>query len=141
MKRDARDSLFAIGAVLFVLVLIVIFARREPSLPTPSAARISPRNPAQKESLWEANGAREAIDGAKELCKEAGSQLLHEPATVQWDDASAAFGAETSPGRYHVTRRIRAGRERRLGLGTAVDCRIRRDGDHFQLITIDSSGG
>jgi hypothetical protein len=138
-QRGQAAGLLPLAGIVFITVLIVTVIHFESPSHGSSAARISQRNPAQKDSAWEANGAREAIDSAKELCQRAGTRLLNDTAALQWQDASIASGAETSPGRYRVRRTVtRAGA--RAGSRTAVDCRIRRDGDHFQVIAVDSSG-
>jgi hypothetical protein len=124
--------------VVFLVVLLISVIRHESSA-RGSAAGISRRNPARKDSAWEANGAREALVGAKNLCRDAGAELLKLPATAEWDDAQAAFAAETSPGRYRVRRTILRRNLPSAGSHTTIECRVRRDGDHFQLISIDSA--
>lgn len=139
-QRGQAAGLLPLAGIVFITVLIVTVVHFESPSHGPSAARISQRNPAQKDSAWEANGAREAIDSAKEICQRAGTHLLNDTAALQWQDPSIASAAETSPGRYRVHRTVTRRAHGRAGARTAVDCRIRRDGDHFQVIAIDSSG-
>ena len=143
MQRNSRSgSLLPLFFVLIALIALVValshfdFARREPR-----AAHVSPRDPAQKERAWEADGAHEAILGAKEACAQAATRLLNLSPVTQWDDPQSAGGIETSPGRYRVKRQLVRQNGLRDRTRTTFDCRIRRDGDHFQLIAIDSTPG
>jgi hypothetical protein len=137
-RAGGRPILFVVGAIVVLVLLIVFFAKRGSPLSTSSATNISAKNPALKDSVWEADGARLAIFGAKEVCKEAGARLLEASSVAEWTNVDQSFGEETSPGRYHVRRRLSSRNSSGTLIRATVDCKIRRDGDHFQVISADS---